>query len=227
MLESRALMSTFRVNTTLDTVAADLRTGKDATGHISLRSAIMAANASRSSDQIKLGKGTYMLTIAGANEDGGATGDLDITGNLTIRGSGSRSTIIDGNSLDRVLEVLGGATTISGVTIRNGQANLGAGLLNEGGRVTLSSVAVVGNHAVGADGATGAAAFANASGGQGGNGAVALGGGIDNAAGSLKILNSTITGNQARGRRRRGRARRAGPRRDRAGRSRLRRRKGR
>ena len=114
MLESRVVMSTFRVNTTLDTVAVDLRTGKDASGHISLRSAIMAANASRSSDLIKLGKGTFMLTIAGANEDAGATGDLDITGNVTIRGSGSRSTIIDGNSLDRVLEVLGGATTISG-----------------------------------------------------------------------------------------------------------------
>ena len=36
-LEGRIVMSTFRVNTTLDTVAVDLRTGKDATGHISLR----------------------------------------------------------------------------------------------------------------------------------------------------------------------------------------------
>jgi hypothetical protein len=44
-LEARVVMSTFYVNTTLDTVAADLLTGKDATGHISLRSAIMAADA--------------------------------------------------------------------------------------------------------------------------------------------------------------------------------------
>ena len=59
------MLSTFQVNTTLDTVAVDLRTGKDATGHISLRSAIMAADASGGSSTIKLGKGTYTLTIAG------------------------------------------------------------------------------------------------------------------------------------------------------------------
>ena len=40
-LEGRIVMSTFQVSTTLDTVALDLRTGKDSTGHISLRSAIM------------------------------------------------------------------------------------------------------------------------------------------------------------------------------------------
>ena len=44
-LEPRIALSTFHVNTTLDTVAVNLRTGKDAAGHISLRSAIMAADA--------------------------------------------------------------------------------------------------------------------------------------------------------------------------------------
>ena len=39
-LETRRLLSTFRVNTLLDTVAVNLKTGKDASGHISLRSAI-------------------------------------------------------------------------------------------------------------------------------------------------------------------------------------------
>ena len=129
-----------------------------------------------------------------------ATGDLDITENLTIKGSGSTSTIIDGNSLDRVFEVLGGSTTISGVTIQNGQANnAGGGLLNLGGRVTLSSVVVVHNRADGASGFPGAAALGNSNGGQGGNGMAALGGGIDNAAGSLKIVNSTVMGNLANG----------------------------
>ena len=109
-LESRIVMSTFRVNTTLDTVAVNLRTGKDASGHISLRSAIMAADARGGSNTIILRSGTYTLTIAGANEDAGATGDLDITRNLTIKGSGSGSTIIDGNNLDRVIQVLQGKT---------------------------------------------------------------------------------------------------------------------
>ena len=79
-------MSTFRVNTTLDTVAVNLRRGKDATGHISLRSAIMAADARGGSNTIILRSGTFTLTIAGANEDASATGDLDLTGNLTIKG---------------------------------------------------------------------------------------------------------------------------------------------
>ena len=107
-LESRVVMLTFKVNTTLDTVAVNLRTGKDATGHISLRSAIMAADARGGSNTIKLPGGTYTLTIAGANEDASATGDLDITSNLTIKGSGSNRTIIDGNNLDRVVEILQG-----------------------------------------------------------------------------------------------------------------------
>jgi hypothetical protein len=58
-LEGRIVMSTFQVNTTLDTAAVNLRTGKDATGHISLRSAIMAANARGGSNTIKLRNGTY------------------------------------------------------------------------------------------------------------------------------------------------------------------------
>jgi hypothetical protein len=67
MLEGRIVMSTFQVNTTLDSVAVNLHTGKDATGHISLRSAIMAADASGGSNTINLRNGTDNLTIAGAN----------------------------------------------------------------------------------------------------------------------------------------------------------------
>ncbi len=155
-LEVRALLSTFVVDTTRDTAAVNIRTGKDATGHISLRSAIMAADASGGSNTIKLRNGTYTLTIAGANEDASATGDLDITGNITITGSGSRGTIIDGNNLDRVIEVLSGKVNISGLTIRHGIANTGGGLLNNGGRVTLRSVAVVENRALGVSGSKGA-----------------------------------------------------------------------
>src|SRR6516225_4912533 len=102
-LESRVVLSTFKVNTTLDTVAVSLTTGKDASGHISLRSAIMAANAKPNADTIILPAGTFKLTLAGAGEDNYATGDLDIKGNLTIKGKNAASTIIDGNKLDRVI----------------------------------------------------------------------------------------------------------------------------
>src|SRR3954465_14263445 len=145
-LEDRVVLSTFRVNTTLDTVAVNLNNGKDATGHISLRSAIQAADVHGGSNTIILPSGMFTLTIAGAGEDASATGDLDITRNLTIKGKSSSSTIIDGNNLDRVFQVLGGKVSISNVTIQHGRAaGTGGGLLNSGGKVTLSSVAILNN----------------------------------------------------------------------------------
>ena len=108
------LLSTFRVNTMADTVAVDFRNGRDASGHISLRSAIMAADAKGGRNKIILPPGTFKLTIAGAGEDHAATGDLDISSNVTIKGKGSTRTIIDGNHIDRVFQVQGGKVTISG-----------------------------------------------------------------------------------------------------------------
>ena len=64
-LETRRLLSTFKVNTLLDTVAVNLKTGKDASGHISLRSAIEAANSRPNADTILLPAGTIKLTIVG------------------------------------------------------------------------------------------------------------------------------------------------------------------
>ena len=84
------------------------------------------------------------------------TGDLDITNNLAIKGSGSGGTIIDGNNLDRVLEILHGKVSISGVTLQRGTASMGGGLLNLGGQVLLSSVVITNNRAVGSNGANGA-----------------------------------------------------------------------
>jgi CSLREA domain-containing protein len=68
----------------------------------SLREAIIAANANPGADVITLPAGTYTLTIPGAGEDGGATGDLDILGDLTINGAGASTTIVNGGGLDRV-----------------------------------------------------------------------------------------------------------------------------
>ena len=122
-LEHRVVLSTFKVNTMLDTVAVNLHNGKDATGHISLRSAIQAADAKGGSNNIILPSGTFTLTIAGAGEDASATGDLDINDNLTIKGKSSASTIIDGNNLDRVFQILGGKVSISNVTIQHGRVS--------------------------------------------------------------------------------------------------------
>ena len=119
-LEGRVVLSTLPRQHDARHVAVNLKTGKDATGHISLRSAIMAADAKGGSNTINLPGGTFKLTIAGANEDASATGDLDITGNLTIRVRGGR-TVVDGNNLDRVIEVLSGKVSISELTVQNGR----------------------------------------------------------------------------------------------------------
>src|SRR3954451_10452165 len=171
-LEDRVLLSTFRVNTTLDTVAVNLKNGKDATGHISLRSAIQAADARGGSNTIILPGGTFTLTIAGAGEDAGATGDLDITRNLTIKGKNPAGTIIDGNNLDRVFQVLGGKVSISKLTIQHGRAaGQGGGILNSGGRGALSSGAFLNNVAAGGSGTAGTAGATGVQlGGAGGNG---------------------------------------------------------
>ncbi len=187
-LEDRLAPATFRVSTVLDTVAVNLRTGKDASGHISLRSAIMAANARPNGDTIILPKGTYTLTIPGANEDQDATGDLDIINKLTIKGAGAASTIIDGNNLDRVFEILSTSATIAKVTIQHGRASHGAGVLNSGGNVTLSSVLIQDNLAIGSSGSAG-----------GGVGGESMGGGVEDESGTLKITNSVITANHATG----------------------------
>jgi hypothetical protein len=122
-LERRVLLSTFKVNTTLDTVATNLNTGKDASRHISLPSAIMAANTKPKSDTIILPAGTYALAIAGAGEDNAATCDLDIHGSLTIKGAGANSTTIDANSLDRVFQIFSGKATIENTSITGNTAS--------------------------------------------------------------------------------------------------------
>ena len=52
------------------------------------------ANALPGPDVINLPAGTYTLTIGGTGEDAAATGDLDITSELTISGAGAGTTIV-------------------------------------------------------------------------------------------------------------------------------------
>ncbi len=170
LLEVRLTPAVFTVNTALDTVAANLKTGQDAAGHISLRSAIMAANAQPGADTIMLPNGTFRLTIAGRSEDAAAKGDLDIKSDITIQGKGHTATVIDGNSLDRVFDIWSGTVSISQLTIEGGSIGSGGGggLRNEGGHVTLTSVFVQGNASTGANGASGADGVAGVSAPQAG-----------------------------------------------------------
>ncbi|MCP4340448.1 MAG: DUF4347 domain-containing protein [Desulfobulbaceae bacterium] len=139
-------LATFLVTTTDDVVD-----GTDS--YLSLREAIIAANIAPGTDEILLGTGTYRLTIGGVGEDGAATGDLDITSELTITGLGVGDTIIDGGGLDRVFDISAtGNATISDLAIENGgNVTQGGGIQiiggGGGGRLNLDNVAVRNNTA--------------------------------------------------------------------------------
>src|SRR3954453_14375652 len=108
-LEGRTLFAAFGVNTLVDT--GDVHPGdglaRDANGLTSLRAAVMEANALAGHDTVNLPAGTYALTRVGANENGAATGDLDILGALTLVGAGRDSTTTDGQGADRVVHIRG------------------------------------------------------------------------------------------------------------------------
>src|SRR5262245_56771062 len=173
-LEPRLALAAFTVDTTADTAAVNLVTGQDSTGHISLRSAIMAANNLGGSNTVALPTGNYNLTIAGTDEDNAATGDLVIKCNLTVTGAGPAASAVNANQIDRAFQVFAGFS------------------------LTIAQLTVTGGLVHGADGAEGADGATGQAGGNGGSGLTALGGGIFNS-GTLTIVASTITNNQAIG----------------------------
>ncbi len=147
-----ARAATITVNTTADENNND--------GDCSLREAVIAANTDAASDAcpagsgadtISLPAGTYLLTIAGRNENAAQTGDLDLTADLTITGAGQATTIIDAGTLDRVFHIgVGSTIEISGVTIGGGRitANFGGGVfVNNGSALILTDSQVIGNSA--------------------------------------------------------------------------------
>ena len=101
---------------------------------LSLRSAVQDANDISGTGTIVLAPGTYILEIQGRGEDAAATGDLDITGNVTIASDGTGEVIIDATGIDRVFDVHAGASlTLDSVTVTGGGvSDNGGGIQNEG-----------------------------------------------------------------------------------------------
>jgi CSLREA domain-containing protein len=189
---------TFVVNSNLDEPDATPGDGacvSTPSTKCTLRAAIQEANAFAGPDIVKLKAGLYMLTIAGASENDCATGDLDITGDLTITGAGVKNTFINGGELDRVVHIIGAiSVTMTDITIQNGLATddgsgdvnngKGGGILNESAStLTLKGITLSSNTASG--------------------GVTSNGGGIHNS-GTLTITksilsNSTVSNNAALG----------------------------
>jgi len=188
---------TFYVNTTADTIDADINDGgncADTNGNCSLRAAIMQANALGGTHTIVLQQAvTYTLSLdtTAGDEDSATEDDLDILANITIEGNGStveRDPNLNCNldaSADqgefRIFEVAPQAyLRIVDLTIQNGCADgsqppdsTGGGIYNQGSLIVENST-ITDNYAYD------------------------YGGGIENDQGSiLQVLTSTIDSNTA------------------------------
>jgi predicted outer membrane repeat protein len=88
---------------------------------LSLRDAVIAANATPGPNTITLHAGTYKLTIQG-DDATAAAGDLDVTDAVEIEGDPAGKTIIDAHrAKDRAFEVLAdGELTLHHVTVKGG-----------------------------------------------------------------------------------------------------------
>jgi hypothetical protein len=177
-MEGRVVLSTFTVTNLNDRGAG------------SLRAEIAAANGHAGTDRIVFApglSGTIGLT----------SGELLIADNLTIAGPGASVLKVSGEARSRVFEVAAGSTvTIGGLTVENGSAALGGGILN-GGTLTVTASRLVGNTAVlgGAiDNNVGAALTVTGRSTLDRNSAAAAGGAIENF-GSLTVTGSTLAGN--------------------------------
>lgn len=211
VLPIRAEAVTFTVNGTDDGVDAVPGDGVCATfgGWCTLRAAIQEANALVGADTIVLKAKKYYLFIAGTGEDAAATGDLDITDNLTIKGVSSAKTIINGGALDRVFHIIGPFTvTFINLSIQNGVIQDSAGgIFNQGGIVSLTSCSVTNNVSIDGTGggivSTGVGSSLNIKSSSVTNNAVltgtinAYGGGIVVDHGTLKISDSKVAYNSA------------------------------
>jgi hypothetical protein len=190
------------VNTTADTPDSSVgdKLARDINGRMSLRAAVMESNDIKVGlDVIRLGSATYFLSQIGRFEDDALTGDLDVKGNLIIRGVSAAATVIHALDLDRIFHVFAGATlTLENLTIRGGEAFDGGAIFNEG-TVILRNVNISGNEAFNQGGgifnaprsvlnATGSAIINNVAGSRGG--------GINNL-GTATFLNTTFSTNTA------------------------------
>ena len=154
------------------------------------------------SDVIELPAGTYALTRPGANENLGATGDLDISSGLSLVHTGIEPATVDAKGIDRVFDVFAPAPVeINGIEIRGGSANTdGGGVLKQSApTLTLRNVTVRGSQAVNDGGGVasyGSTALENST--VTANAARGSGGGVYGAGGSsVNFYNSTVSANAA------------------------------
>jgi uncharacterized repeat protein (TIGR01451 family) len=122
---------------TVVTTTAD----SDVAGAGSLRDAVKSADAQKGTNVIKLGAGTYQLSLAPLATDG-SSGNLLVSkgDNLIIEGAGAGKTIIQANfaagQTDRLFDVASGASlTLNGLTLEGGNPANSVKAPGDGGAV--------------------------------------------------------------------------------------------
>ncbi|HWS87485.1 MAG TPA: Ig-like domain-containing protein [Pyrinomonadaceae bacterium] len=144
--------------------------------------------------------GPITFALAGANENGGETGDLDVTDDLTIFGHPDGTTI-DAADLDRVFHVHPGVTlTLVNIHITNGNASPGGGgiYVEAGATLNLNGVTVSNCFTGSGDGGgifADSATLNITNSTVSGNMNVLIGAGMAVQGGTTNITNSTITAN--------------------------------
>ena len=201
-LEQRRVLTSYIVDTLVDSVAAD--------GLISLREAIGAANSNAAFGDAPAGQAAPGVsdTISFAPELSGRVltlsgGVLSISDALTIYDTNDSPIIIDGDANQQVFSIDNSATvSISDVTIRDGSATLGGAILvNAGSQLSVSNAVLQNNFAgqggaIYNDGGTVTILGATLSSNQA-TAANGSGGAIFSAAGSVTLVNSSVTFNSA------------------------------
>ncbi len=145
---------TFVVDSFADQVDSDLVdiACQTAVGTCTLRAAVMQANVNPGHTTILLPPGVFDLTRLPSGPNAADSGDLNLSkpsaqGVIRIRGESAAETIVDGGDLDRIFRVEPGASAhLEDLTVRNGTADRGGGILAQGA-LLLSGVRVVGNEA--------------------------------------------------------------------------------
>ncbi len=182
-----SVLATFNVTNTNDAGAG------------SLRDAISKANSLAGADVINFTGSIFKDAIP--DQITLTSGQLSISSDITITGTGASKLSISGNNASRVFEIASGNVAISGLLITQGNAsgNSGGGISNSG-TLTLKNSTVSGNTARFGGGIVnnGTLTLNNStvSGNTADGSAFSSGGGIDNN-GTLTLNNSTVSGNRA------------------------------
>ncbi len=179
---------------------ADSDTGdgisNNGSGQSTLRSAIQTANNDPGLNTLVLEAGTYVLDVGTSGEDLAAEGDLDVTDDLLIKGNGA--TIQITGSIDRVFDVLTGASlTLEDVMVTGGSVSGAGGGIRNAGTLVISASTLHDNTATTGGAIASTAGTVTATNSTISTNAATDAAGIDISGGTATLLHVTVTANDA------------------------------